>query len=58
MLKVLRYVLVSAVITFMTSCTSIGVGGTVSGGSSSDVDVGVGVGIRLYSPAENSHDHR
>jgi len=49
-MKSLRYLLASIIFFIITNCSNIGVGGSVSGGSSGDVNVGVGVGIQLYSP--------
>ena len=43
--RVVSILVISALL--LASCSSITVGGGVSGGSSGDIDVGVGVGIEL-----------
>lgn len=47
MSNLLRCLLAVMIIISITSCNTFTIGGSVSGGSSSDVNVGVGVGIEL-----------
>ena len=49
MKPILRVVVISLAIFYVVSCTEVGVGGTVNGGSNGNVSVGAGVNIHLYT---------
>jgi len=50
--------IISVLCIFIASCNSVGVGGTVSGGSSSGVNVGAGVKIHLYTDSKNQTENK
>jgi len=48
-MKSRRYLLAFGFLLILASCTEVGVGGTVNGGSNGNVSVGAGVNIHLYN---------